>query len=126
MMIRFTEKITFWQLCNFLKEHKEYKLNKNIRHESFGCGVCENVWLLILSVNQKLKGPTKMLSLDINVEIDKLHIKNAGFESSSSTSISSDSEDSLNPASDLQLSCMLWMSVDSKMQNITVNSDLYG
>ena len=103
---KFNKKITFRQLYNFLKEHKEYKFNKNIPHESCACEVCENVRLLILSINRKLKDPTKKLSLDINdiVEIDKLHITDTDFESNSSSSSSSDSEDSLNPTSDLQLS----------------------
>ena len=82
--------------------------------------------LIILSINRKLKDPTKKLSLGINdiVEIDKLHITDTDFESNSSSSSSSDSEDSLNPASDLQLSYLQWMCVDSKMQKVTVNSDL--
>ena len=48
------------------------------------------------------------------------------FESNKSISSSSDSGDSLNPASDLQLSYLQWMCVHSKMQKVTVNSDLSG
>ena len=82
--------------------------------------------LIILSINRKLKDPTKKLSLGINgiVEIDKLHITDTDFQSNSSCSSSSDSEDSLNLASDLQLSYLQWMCIDSKMQKVTVNSDL--
>ena len=123
---KFNKKITFWQLYKFLKEHKEYKFNKNFPHESCAREVCEKVRLLILSINRKLKDPIKKLSLDINdiVETDKLYITDTDFESNCSSSSSSDSEDSLNPVSDLQLSYLQWMCVHSKMQKVTVNSDL--
>ena len=99
---KFNKKITFWQLYNFSKEHKENKFDKNISHESCACEVCENVRLLILYINRKLKDPVKKLSLDINDsnEIDKLHTTDTDFESNSNSSSSSDSEYSLNPASD--------------------------
>ena len=53
-----------------------------------------------------------------------MHLKDTDFESNSSSSSLSDSEVSLNPASDLQLSYWQWMCVDSKMQKVTANSDL--
>ena len=84
--------------------------------------------MLILSINPKRKDQTKKLPLNINgtVEIGKLHMTDTDFESNKSISSSSDRGDSLNPASDLQLSYLQWMCVHSKMQKVTVNSDLSG
>ena len=53
---KFEKKLTFRQIHNFLKKHKEIKWNQNIPHESCTCEVCENTKLFIRGLNSKVKG----------------------------------------------------------------------
>ena len=57
---KFEKKLTFRQIYNFLKKHKEIKWNQNIPHESCTCEVCENTKLFIRGLNSKIKSPTKL------------------------------------------------------------------
>ena len=47
----FSEKLTFSQLYDFIKNHKQYIYNKNIPHTSCLCDTCENSVLLVKGIN---------------------------------------------------------------------------
>ena len=47
----FSEKLTFSQLYDFIKNHKQYIYNKNIPHTSCLCDTCENSVLLAKGIN---------------------------------------------------------------------------
>ena len=47
----FSEKLSFSQLYDFIKSHKQFVYNKNIPHTSCLCDTCENVVLLAKSLN---------------------------------------------------------------------------
>ena len=47
----FNKSLTFSQLYDFLKAHKEYSYNKNIPHGSCLCDICENCTLLAKGLN---------------------------------------------------------------------------
>ena len=49
--------LTFSQLYDFFKVHKEYSYNKNIPHGSCLCEICENCVLLAKGLNNKLEDP---------------------------------------------------------------------
>ena len=53
----FNKSLTFSQLYDFLKAHKEYSYNKNIPHGSCLCDICENCVLLAKGLNKKLEEP---------------------------------------------------------------------
>ena len=55
---KFDKILTFSQLCDFLKGHKEYVYNINIPHASCLCEICENSSLLAKGLN-KLKRKLK-------------------------------------------------------------------
>ena len=54
---RFGKEITFSQLYDFLKAHKEYAWNKNIPQGSCLCEICENTSLLAKGLNKALENP---------------------------------------------------------------------
>ena len=53
----FSEKLTFSQLYDFIKNHKQYIHNKNIPHTSCLCGTCKNSVLLAKGINTCKKVP---------------------------------------------------------------------
>ena len=53
----FDKLLTFSQLYDFLKKHKEYYFNKSILHGSCLYEICENCLLLAKGLNKKLKDP---------------------------------------------------------------------
>ena len=53
----FSEKLTFSQLYDFIKNHKQYIYNKNIPHTSCLCDTCENSVLLAKGINGCKKVP---------------------------------------------------------------------
>ena len=53
----FSEKLTFSQLYDFIKNHKQYIYNKNIPHTSCLCDTCENSVLLAKGINSCKKVP---------------------------------------------------------------------
>ena len=53
----FSEKLTFSQLYDFIKNHKQYIYNKNIPHTSCLCDTCENSVLLAKGINSCKKMP---------------------------------------------------------------------
>ena len=71
---KFEKKLTFRQIYNFLKKHKEIKWNQNIPHESCTCEVCENTKLFVRGLNSKIKNPTK-LPQDEKKIVDKFTCK---------------------------------------------------
>ena len=54
---KFDKLLTFSQLYDFLKSHKEYSYNKNIPHGSCLCEICENCVLLAKRFSKKLEDP---------------------------------------------------------------------
>ena len=54
----FNISLTFLQLYNFLKAHKEFSCNKNIPHGSCLCDICESCVLLAKGLNKKLEEPS--------------------------------------------------------------------
>lgn len=54
---KFEKELTFSQLYDFLKAHKEYAFNKNIPHGSCLCEICENATLLAKALNKVLENP---------------------------------------------------------------------
>ena len=52
---KFEKALTFSQLYDFLKVHKEYAFNKNIPHGSCLCEICENTTLLAKGLNKVLE-----------------------------------------------------------------------
>ena len=53
----FDKLLTFSQLHDFLKAHKEYSYNKNIPHGSCLCEICENCILLAKGLSKMLEDP---------------------------------------------------------------------
>ena len=51
----FGKKISFSQLYNFIRSHKEYVYNKNIPLSSCLCEICENICLLVNGINKMIK-----------------------------------------------------------------------
>ena len=49
----FSEKLTFSQLYDFIKTHKQFIYNKNIPHASCLCDTCKNAVLLAKGLNRK-------------------------------------------------------------------------
>ena len=47
----FSEKLSFSQLYDFIKSHKQFVYNKNIPHTSCLCDTCENIVLLAKGLN---------------------------------------------------------------------------
>ena len=58
--------ISFQLLYNLLKKHKEYKLQRNTLHESCTREICENMHLLVVIVNSKLKIVDRKLPTNLN------------------------------------------------------------
>ena len=54
---KFDKLLTFLQLYDFLKAHKEYSYNNNIPHGSCLCEICENCFLLAKGLSKKLEDP---------------------------------------------------------------------
>ena len=54
---KFEKLLTFSQLYDFLKYHKEYCYNQNIPHGSRLCEICENCVLLAKGLNNRLLRP---------------------------------------------------------------------
>lgn len=54
---KFEKELTFSQLYDFLKAHKEYAFNKNIPHGFCLCEICENATLLAKALNKVLENP---------------------------------------------------------------------
>ena len=54
---KFEKLLTFSQLYDFLKYHKEYCYNQNIPHGSCLCEICENCVLLAKGLNNRLLRP---------------------------------------------------------------------
>ena len=50
----FLEKMSFGQLYQFVKSHKQYIFNRDIPHSSCLCEVCENACLLAKGINKSL------------------------------------------------------------------------
>ena len=50
----FSEKLTFSQLCDFTKTHKQFIYNKDISHTSCLCDTCKNTALLAKGLNKRL------------------------------------------------------------------------
>ena len=48
----FSEKLSFSQLYDFIKSHKEFVYNKYIPHTSCLCDTCENIVLLVKGLNK--------------------------------------------------------------------------
>ena len=53
----FNKSLTFLQLSDFLKAHKECSYNKNIPHGTSLYGICENCVLLAKGLNKKFEEP---------------------------------------------------------------------
>eukprot|EP00111_Clytia_hemisphaerica_P010989 TCONS_00032233-protein len=51
----FERDLSFRQLHNFIKMNKQYKFSNQTPHESCTCEVCENVHLLTMAVNRKIR-----------------------------------------------------------------------
>ena len=63
----FDKRITFRQLCEYIKSNREYVYNKDIPQSSCFCEICVNVCFVAKALNKKIKSgsmvPTDSLSL---------------------------------------------------------------
>lgn len=53
--LKFEKLLTFSQLYDFFKAHKEYSYNKDISHGSCLCEICENTTLLAKGLSKVLE-----------------------------------------------------------------------
>jgi len=58
---KFGVKSKFHQLYQFLKQHREYKWNQDLPHESCMCESCENSHLLTTAINRKIRDTSRKL-----------------------------------------------------------------
>ena len=56
----FSEKLTFSQLYDFIKGHKQFIFNNKIPHTSCLCDTCENIVLLAKGLNKKLPSSSRL------------------------------------------------------------------
>ena len=56
----FSEKLTFSQLYDFTKTHKQFIYNKDIPHTSCLCDTCENTVLLAKGLNKRLPSSSRL------------------------------------------------------------------
>ena len=56
----FLEKLTFSQLYDFTKTHKQFIDNKDIPHTSCLCDTCENTIFLAKGLNKRLPSPSRL------------------------------------------------------------------
>ena len=75
---KFQKKITFCQLHDFLKFHKEYIFNRSIPHWSCLCEVCENVVMLCVGINKAIPKKEKKLPENPHDIVEKFKCNNGG------------------------------------------------
>ena len=51
----FRKQLTFLQLYNFFKYHKEYSFTKKVPYISCFCEICENCYLLVKALHKRIK-----------------------------------------------------------------------
>ena len=52
---KFGKQLTFLQLYNFFKRHKEYPFNRKVPYKSCFCEICENCYLLVKELHKRRK-----------------------------------------------------------------------
>ena len=62
---KFQKKLTFRQLYDFIKFHKQYIFNRSISHWSCLCKICENAMMLCTVINKVI--PNKEMKLPENL-----------------------------------------------------------
>ena len=75
---KFQKKITFRQLHDFLKFHKEYIFNRSIPHWSCLCEVCENVVMRCVDINKAIPKKEKKLPENPHDIVEKFKCNNGG------------------------------------------------
>ena len=73
---RFQKKLTFRQLYDFLKFHKEYIFNRSIPHWSCLCEICENVVMLCIGINKIIRNKEMKLPENPHDIVEKFKCDN--------------------------------------------------
>lgn len=141
----FDRELTFRQLYDFLKKHKQYKYSSQTPNESCTCEICENITLITSAVNRKLKNIDAKLPVNVkelvgeyscdvsNADCMKsiclncpaLTIEDSDFKDSSSTASSDSEESSSNDNSDKEDECdeikyYQWLSIEGKANKVCI------
>lgn len=135
----FERDLTFRQLYDFIKKHKQYKFSNQTPHESCTCEICENSSLFANAINRKLKNidskiPNNVKDLvgEYSCEITNADCMNSTCQNCPSVVLSNEdfkdntSNDSVSETDeekdDSELKYYQWLSLDGKASKVLVST----